>query len=545
LPGPALPTYGIAAALLLFAIEGVAQTTVTVVTDAIVIGGGALADTPSIAIGNLARANSPLDSELTGASIAIGNFARAGSASSGLSTAVGTSSYAIGKGTVALGADSNASNQYAIAVGLESEAQAESSIAIGRISKAVGLEAISLGTSSQASGAASVALGRHAQASGARSVALGADSNATRANSVDIGNRVITHVGAGTLETDAANIQQLKGVANALGGDASVNASGAIVAPSYTVGNEVHRSVGSALTNLDKRVDENANGIKTINSAITAAVATARVVSYEDDTFSTVKFAGQSGTRLTNIAAGDISAASTDAVNGGQIANLSKGFETKIAGLDLRVASLENNTGGNGGAGGNNGGDGNTGVGGGNGSDGNAGPGGNNGGDGGQSSLVVGGPDGATAIGEGSELPSGHALSVGAPGKERRITHVADGLNGTDAVNLNQLTATRESAVGESKRYTDLRLGQTQARIDEVGRTAYSGVAMAMAMPNIAPAKPGGTVVAAGTAGFQGYAALGLGVTYRSPNGQMLLNGALAYSGSGGTAARVQAGYEF
>ncbi|MEJ0004503.1 MAG: YadA-like family protein [Pararobbsia sp.] len=47
-------------------------------------------------------------------------------------------------------------------------------------------------------------------------------------------------------------------------------------------------------------------------------------------------------------------------------------------------------------------------------------------------------------------------------------------------------------------------------------------------MPNISPAKPGSTVVAAGTGGFQGYGAFGLGVTYRSPNGQVLVNGAVA-----------------
>jgi autotransporter adhesin len=544
LPGPVVLTHGIAAALLLFAIEGVAQVP-TGQVDSTQLGTSANAVGGSVAIGSASSANAPLNGGWNG-SIAIGGASHAGNYLAGNATAVGTFSSAIGLGSVALGAYSNASTQHAIAVGFDAKADGESSVAIGR----------------------------RAKARAARSVALGTDSDATRDDSVDIGNRVITHVNAGTLETDAANIQQLKGVANALGGGANVNASGTIVAPSYTVGKEVHRTVGSALTNLDKRVDENASGIKTINSAIQTAVASARVVSYEDTTFDTVRFAGQSGTRLTNIAAGDLSATSTDAINGAQVSSLSKGFDAKIEGLDLRVASLERTPGGNGGSGsnGNNGGSGNAGTNGGNGDagangsdggNGNAGVNGSNGGNGNagvngsngdngggvangqQPGIVIAGANGATAIGEGSELPPDRALSVGAAGSERRITHVADGLNGTDAVNLNQLTTARESAVGESKRYTDLRFGQTQARIDEVGRTAYSGIAMAMAMPNIAPAKPGGTVVAAGTAGFQGYAALGLGVTYRSPYGQMLLNGALAYSGSGGTAARVQAGYEF
>jgi trimeric autotransporter adhesin len=563
--GPVALTQGIAAALLLFSIEGVAQVPTAETIVSTQLGTNAVARGGSVAIGSVASATAP-DNDVWDGSVAIGGASSAGNASAGNATAVGTFSSANGNGSIALGAYSKASNLNAIAIGLDTDASNQSAIAIGHKGAAQGVEAIAIGASSSAGGARTVAIGREAKATGARSVALGADSNATRANSVDIGNRVITQVGVGTLDTDAANIQQLRGVASALGGGASVNTSGTIIAPSYSVGNEVHRTVGSALTNLDKRVEDNASGIKTINSAIAAAVTTARVVSYDDSTYATVKFAGLSGTRLTNIAAGDISATSSDAINGAQISTLSTGFETQIKGLDLRVASLESappggggtdgNSGGNGNTGGNgsNGGDGSGGDNGNNGGDGNAGGNGNNGANGGNggnggngqdAGHVVVGPNGATAIGVGSELPTDHALSVGAAGSERRITHVADGLNGTDAVNFNQLTTARQAAIDQSKQYTDLRFSQTQARIDEVGRTAYSGIAMAMAMPNITPAKAGSTVVAAGTAGFQGYAALGLGVTYRSPNGQMLLNGAVAYSGSGGTAARVQAGYEF
>jgi autotransporter adhesin len=158
---------------------------------------------------------------------------------------------------------------------------------------------------------------------------------------------------------------------------------------------------------------------------------------------------------------------------------------------------------------------------------------------------VVDGPDGATSIGVGSALPQGHALSVGAPGKERTVTNVAAGVAGTDGINLNQLNASRDSAVQQANRHTELRFQQSEARLADVSRTAYAGVAMAMAMPNLSPAKPGSTLVAVGSGGFQGYGAFGLGATYRSPNGRVLVNGGLAYSNSGGTAARVQVGYEF
>jgi autotransporter adhesin len=550
-------------------------------TGSIELGSSANAIYDSIAIGDDADA---IGKEVgTGGvgvlgSTAIGVGAAAGSNSTYGATAIGANATALGTHATALGSEATARAENTVAIGNLSQATRDGAIGIGNDSQAFGLGSVSIGDGASADGSGAVAIGRNASAGGARSVAIGIDSNATRANSVDIGNRVITHVGAGTLETDAANVQQLKGVANALGGNAGVNTNGAIVAPSYTIGNEVHATVGSALANLDKRVDENASGIEAINTAIKTAVSTARVVSYEDATLATVKFAGKSGTRLSNVAAGDISATSTDAINGKQISDLSKGFEAKIDGLDLRVASLENKPDGNGGSGGNggnagnngeignngnagangnaesngaNGGNGNAGANGNNGNNGNAGTAGSNGSNGGNGNNSGGGtnrPDSIIVVdGAGGvvALPTQHAISVGTPGNERRITNVANGLDGTDAVNLNQLNTARQSAVEQSKKYTDLRFGQTQSRINEVGRTAYSGVAMAMAMPNIAPAKAGSTVVAAGSAGFQGYAALGLGVTYRSPNGQMLLNGALAYSGSGGTAARVQVGYEF
>ncbi|MEJ0004505.1 MAG: hypothetical protein WDN30_14860 [Pararobbsia sp.] len=46
---------------------------------------------------------------------------------------------------------------------------------------------------------------------------------------------MITSVGAGVQDSDAANIQQLRGAATALGGGASINPAGAFIAPSYSI----------------------------------------------------------------------------------------------------------------------------------------------------------------------------------------------------------------------------------------------------------------------------------------------------------------------
>ncbi len=49
-------------------------------------------------------------------------------------------------------------------------------------------------------------------------------------------------------------------------------------------------------------------------------------------------------------------------------------------------------------------------------------------------------PEGHVAIGAGSELVAG-AISVGSAGNERRVTHVADAVNATDALTLGQAGA--------------------------------------------------------------------------------------------------------
>ena len=79
---------------------------------------------------------------------------------------------------------------------------------------ATGSEAVAVGPQAVASGAGSVAVGNGAKAEADNSVALGAGSVAAKANTVAVGSagkeRTISHVAAGTDETDAVNVAQLK-----------------------------------------------------------------------------------------------------------------------------------------------------------------------------------------------------------------------------------------------------------------------------------------------------------------------------------------------
>lgn len=71
---------------------------------------------------------------------------------------------------------------------------------------------------------------------------------------VSFGGNQLNDVAAGTLDTDAVNVSQLKGAVDTLGGGAGVNADGTIKAPEYTVGagNQTVNNVGAALDVLNQ-----------------------------------------------------------------------------------------------------------------------------------------------------------------------------------------------------------------------------------------------------------------------------------------------------
>ena len=132
---------------------------------------------------------------------------------------------------------------------------------------------------------------------GAFSAAHGKDKTAS----------VITNVANGAISaasSDAINGSQLyttnKYIADALGGDAEVNADGTITAPTYTIANAEYNNVGDALDALDDnalRWDETANGGAGAYNASHDGKASI----------------------ITNVANGSISEDSTDAVNGSQL----------------------------------------------------------------------------------------------------------------------------------------------------------------------------------------------------------------------------------
>jgi autotransporter adhesin len=114
------------------------------------------------------------------------------------------------------------------------------------------------------------------------------------------------------------------------------------------------------------------------------------------------------------------------------------------------------------------------------------------------------------------------------------VQNVADGVAGNDAVNVNQLNA----GVAAANQYTDAKLGQLQSNIDKVNRDANAAAAGAMAIANLPQASiPGKSMASAGIAGFDGQAAIALGVSKLADNGQWVVK----FSGTANSRGKVGA----
>nr|WP_244107435.1 YadA-like family protein [Burkholderia cenocepacia] len=243
-------------------------------------------------------------------SVALGSFAQTG-AGQQYSVAMGSNVQTNGTQAVAMGANAQANADYATAIGNNDvQAIGTGSVAVGSGAnvRAGATNSIAMGTGANVARnvQGAMALGSGATATTNGGIALGDNALANRANALSIGRagaeRQIINVAAGTQNTDAVNVGQLKGVTNALGGGAGVGADGSVTQPTYSVGGKDYNNVGDAL------------------DAIAASGGDPDAVKYDDGTHQAITL-GNAGTPVAihNVAEGALTATSTDAVNGSQL----------------------------------------------------------------------------------------------------------------------------------------------------------------------------------------------------------------------------------
>ena len=322
------------------------------------------------------------------AGIAIGDHATATQDSA---LAIGAYNSATGTSSTAIGKSSSATNNNAIAVGTQAKATADNAISAGAYNEASGERATSIGVLAQASGAGSFAGGASAQATGANSVAIGGAQDGTLGNKAGTaanatGNNSIA-LGTQSIANGENSIAQGKGANAALENSIAIGTNA--VASGISIGNEASTIIPDSIAIGHKsNVDGGAEGVAIGNEATNGgasfaaavgatsgananysvalgynAVANAEYsvalgaaseagddfvesrsaeingIKYENFAASTSEFGtgavvsvGTAGSerQIKNVAAGQVTKLSTDAINGSQLYAVADSLATKI-----------------------------------------------------------------------------------------------------------------------------------------------------------------------------------------------------------------------
>ncbi|HAW2565743.1 TPA: hypothetical protein JLP93_003355 [Escherichia coli] len=270
----------------------------------------------SIALGRYANSTGEF-------SIAQGDYAETGADDA---IAFGRESKALGIMSIALGATANASKEYAMALGASSAASAANAIAVGRNSAAAGVDSLAFGRQSAASAANAIAMGAeskaaenatavgtNAEANGLNSIALGSGSIADVDNTIALGNQSQA-VAAGAIAIGQGN--KADG-ANAIAlGNGSI--TGGVNAIALGQGSYAGLENGTAI------------GAQASAQGKNSVALGAGSVATDADTVSVGNTTAQR--QIVNMAAGDISTTSTDAINGSQLYAISKSVADNLGG---------------------------------------------------------------------------------------------------------------------------------------------------------------------------------------------------------------------
>ena len=362
------------------------------------------------------------------------------------------------------GEDSSASGAYATAVGYQAASKGTNAIAIGKGAKANAENTIAIGTGNIVSGKNSGAIGDPTVVSGNSSYSIGNNNNVSADNAYALGSNIKATVKDSVYLGDRAQTQGIH-TADAAKGEA------------YTYGGLNDKAVAGKA------------------GSAAAANKVAGVVTVGNGTDETRQVQG--------VAAGVVSADSTDAINGSQlyytnqaianVATQATAAKTEVtAGKNVVVNQTTGNSG--------------------------------------QTVYNVATADklDVTSVTAGGVTVNAQGVSIAAPTTHnpantvslspiglnnggQRITNVAPAKEGTDAVNLNQL-----AGVGNA----------LQNNIERVGKKAYAGVAGAIAQGSIPQVtRPGATGIGVGSGYYGGQSAMAIGVSAMSDGGNWVVKG--------------------
>ena len=221
--------------------------------------------------------------------------------------------------SVAIGSKNTALGSSALAVGNEAKAQMSESIAIGHEAQADKTWGIAIGTRATASDVRSLALGHQAKSAGYKANAIGADATANGNHANAIGSSATAtgdHAQAFGAGAQATGVRT-----NVFGSDAAATADYSIA-----IGNKANASTANSIAlgaNSTTRSATNVTNATVAGHTYGGFAGTSPVGSVS------VGKAGEER-QIHNVAAGKISADSTDAVNGSQLYSVANDLQTQI-----------------------------------------------------------------------------------------------------------------------------------------------------------------------------------------------------------------------
>ena len=212
--------------------------------------------------------------------------------------------------------DSSASGKFATAIGSKSSAEGEHAVAIGFNSVVRGNDSISIGTGNQVTGNNSGAFGDPSIINGNSSYSVGNNNTVATNDTFVLGNEVKhtveNSVILGTKSTATAGDGSATGTLNNIKQDGSKGTSttaGSVgTVTTATVGNMTYGGFQGA----------KANGVVSVGAA-------------GDER------------RIQNVAAGEISSTSTDAINGSQLHSVASGINNRMGSLDNKIDMADRN----------------------------------------------------------------------------------------------------------------------------------------------------------------------------------------------------------
>ena len=221
--------------------------------------------------------------------------------------------------SVAIGSKNTALGSSALAVGNEAKAKMSESIAIGHEAQADKTWGIAIGTRATASDVRSLALGHQAKSAGYKANAIGADATANGNHANAIGSSATAtgdHAQAFGAGAQATGVRT-----NVFGSDAAATADYSIA-----IGNKANASTANSIAlgaNSTTRSATSVTNATVAGHTFGGFAGTSPVGSVS------VGKAGQER-QIHNVAAGKISADSTDAVNGSQLYSVANDLQTQI-----------------------------------------------------------------------------------------------------------------------------------------------------------------------------------------------------------------------